>query len=72
MADKTAPDDIVVPVPDPVPAPVAPTVADRITQAVRVWQTTSLTNSPISRDDVCWNHVDGVLPDLIALILKEI
>ena len=71
-----APDLAPTPTPEAAPAPpvadAPPTVEERATVVALDWLTNYLTNSPVSREQVCWDHVVAVLPDLIALIAKEL
>jgi hypothetical protein len=49
-----------------------PTLEDRVRLAVRTWQTTCLSNSPVSRSPECWAHVANVLEQLTTAILNEV
>ena len=67
------PDAPVVVAPEPLPTPVDDnSVSSRVTAAIRLWQTTYLTNSPVSRNADSWSHVDNVLGYLVAAILQEV
>jgi len=79
-----APLAAIVPAPDLAPpalvdaAPAPPVAVEPMTAGERAavialnWLTNYVTNSPVSRDQACWDHVVAVLPDLIALIAKEL
>jgi hypothetical protein len=46
-----------------VPEPIAEPTA--MEQAVQAWLQDKIANSPISRDETCWNHLVTALPALI-------